>query len=205
MSQSSQINNLYGIAEFVLFITSYIPLFILIVLKQVSENINFAAWGGFNKEAIGIFFHKFGFSFSLIVISVFSLVGCTLLFYNFNKDIDNGENVILKEVQNRNSESIGYIATYILPFIFQSFSTWYEILAFIFLMAIIYRIYVNSNLLLINPILSFRYSIFEIDYEEQSGKKRHGLIIIRDKCVTEDMIIKIYPIRYKLFFAKNRE
>lgn len=205
MSRSSQINNLHGIAEFVLFITSYIPLFILIVLKQISENIAFVSWGGFNREAVATFFYKFGFSFSLIIISIFSLIGCRLLFSNFNRNIDNGENVTLKDVQNRNSESIGYIATYILPFIFQSFNTWYEIFAFIFLMAIIYRIYVNSNLLLINPILSFRYSIFEIDYEEQSGKKRHGLIIIRDKHVMEDMIIRIYPIGYKLFFAKDRE
>lgn len=205
MSQNNQINRLYGIAEFVLFTTSYIPLFVLLVLKQISENVAYFNWGGLNKDSFELFFDKFGFSFFLILISFFSLVGCKLLFSNFEKNINNGNVVTLTDVRNRNSESIGYIATYIIPFIFQSFNTWYEISAFIFLMIIIYRIYVNSNLLLINPVLSFKYSIFEIEYEEQNGKRRSGLIIINDKHIIEDAIVNIYPIGYKLFFAKNRE
>lgn len=205
MGQNNQINRLYGIAEFVLFTTSYIPLFVLLVFKQISENVAYFNWGGLNKDSFELFFDKFGFSFFLIVISFFSLVGSKLLFSNFEKNINNGNVVILTDVRNRNSESIGYIATYIIPFIFQSFNTWYEIFAFIFLMIIIYRIYVNSNLLLINPILSFKYSIFEIEYEEQNGKRRSGLIIIKDKHIIEDAIVNIYPIGYKLFFAKSRE
>ena len=168
MGQTNQINRLYRIAELVLFITSYTPLFILIVLKQISENVTYLNWGGINRESINLFIEKFGFSFSLITISIFSLIGCRFLFSNFQKNINNGEIVILTDVRNRNSESIGYIATYIIPFIFQCFNTRYEIFAFTFLMIIIYRIYVNSNLLLINPILSFKYSIFEIEYIEQS-------------------------------------
>lgn len=198
-------NKLYGIAEFVLFATSYIPLFLLIVFKQISENSEFLHWGGWSKETRLVFYEKFGFSFLLIFLSIFSLWGCKLLFSNFKKNIDNGENITLKDVRNRNGESIGYIATYIIPFIFQSFNSYYEIFAFFFLMIIIYRIYVNSNLLLINPILSFRYSIFEIQYEEQNGKSRNGLIIIQNKFIEEDTMIKIYPIGHKLFFAENRE
>lgn len=205
MSKTTQVNSLHRIAEFVLFSTSYIPLFILIVLKQISENKNYLNWGGFNCESINLFIEKFGFSLSLIIISIFSLIGCTFLFSNFRRNINNGEIVILSDVRNRNNESIGYIATYIIPFIFQSFNTYYEIFAFLFLMVIIYRIYVNSNLLLINPILSFKYSIFEIEYIQQCGKKRCGLIIIDDKYVIEDTKINIYPIGYKLFFANNRE
>ncbi len=198
-------NELYGIAEFVLFVTSYIPLFLLIVFKQISGNSDYLQWGGLGKKSILIFCEKFGFTFLLVFISIFSLWGCKILFSNFKKNIDNGENITLKDVRNRNSESIGYIATYIIPFIFQSFGSYYEIFAFFFLMIIIYRIYVNSNLLLINPILSFKYSIFEIEYEEQNGKNRNGLIIIQNKFIKEDTMIKIYPIGYKLFFAEDRE
>ncbi|PTD15046.1 hypothetical protein [Flavobacterium columnare] len=195
---------LYGISEFVLFITSYIPLFILILFKQFSENLQYLNWGGLEKKQIEVFITKFGFSTFLIAISLFSSIGCFLLFSNFNKNINNGENVILIDVKNRNSESIGYIATYIIPFIFQSFNNLYEIFAFLFLMLIIYRIYINSNLLLINPILSFVYSIYEVEYQEQNGKKRNGLIIIKDKHIDEETMITIYSIGHKLFFAKNR-
>lgn len=204
MNSNNQINSLYGIAEFVLFITSYIPLFALIIFKQVSENVGYFNWGGFNQYSVVIFLTKFGFSAFLSVVSIFSLIGCKLLFSNLKKNIKNGDNIILKDVKNRNSESIGYIATYIIPFIFQNFSSWYEIFAFIFLMVIIYRIYINSNLLLINPLLSFKYSIFEIEYEEQGGKRRNGLIIINEKNLVEDSIIKIYSIGHKLFFASSR-
>ncbi len=115
MGQTNQINRLYRIAELVLFITSYTPLFILIVLKQISENVTYLNWGGINRESINLFIEKFGFSFSLITISIFSLIGCRFLFSNFQKNINNGEIVILTDVRNRNSESIGYIATYIIP------------------------------------------------------------------------------------------
>ncbi|MDQ8015157.1 MAG: hypothetical protein REI96_22110 [Flavobacterium nitrogenifigens] len=194
---------LYGVAEFVLFITSYLPLFILIVFKQFSENTQYLYWGGLKFENLLVFITKFGFSTLLLITSFISLIGCKLLFSNFEKNINNGENVTLVDVKNRNSESIGYIATYIIPFIFQSFNSWYEIFAFFFLMFIIYRIYINSNLLLINPILSFNYSIFEIEYEEQNGKKRNGLIIIKDKHIEEESMITIYSIGQKLFYAKK--
>lgn len=52
MGQTNQINRLYRIAELVLFITSYTPLFILIVLKQISENVTYLNWGGINRESI---------------------------------------------------------------------------------------------------------------------------------------------------------
>lgn len=203
--RNNETNTLYGVAEFVLFVTSYIPLFLLIIFRQISKNIDYLNWGGINKQAMIFFLGKFGFSLFLIIISLFSLYGCIALFSNFDKNIDNGENIILKDVRNRNSEAIGYIATYIIPFIFQSFDNFYEIFAFVFLMVIIYRIYINSNLLLINPLLSFIFSIFDIEYEEQNGKKRNGLIITKDKYIKEDTIITVYPIGYKLFYAKSRE
>ncbi len=202
--KNNHTNKLHGIAEFVLFATSYIPLFLLIVFKQSYENTNYLHWGGLDKISIILLFEKFGLSIFLLLVSVFSLFSCRLLFSNFEKSINNGENVILKDLKNRNSESIGYIATYIIPFIFQRFNNCYEVIAFIFLMVIIYRIYINSNLLLVNPILSFKYSIFEIEYEEQNSKRRNGLIIIKDKYIQEDTIIKLYPIGYKLFFATNK-
>ena len=116
----------------------------------------------------------------------------------------NGENVVIQKIDNKNSESIGYIATYILPFLFQSFNNWYEIFAFIFLMTIIYRIYIHSNLILVNPILSFKFSLFEVEFIQQNGKIRNGLIIIENQNVSEDDMIKIYEIGFKLFYATKK-
>jgi hypothetical protein len=200
----TKINNLKVMAQFVLFVTSYLPLFILVIVRQVCENHNFIHFGGFKLEAIALFFQKFGLSSVLLLISLVGLFGCFLIFKNLEEDADNGDNVTVVNVNNKNSESIGYIATYIIPFLFQNFSDWYELFAFAFVMFIIYRIYVNSNLILINPFLSFKYSIFEIEYKQQNGKIKNGLVISNKKYLEEDTIIKIYEIGFKLFYCKNK-
>ena len=203
MKKQTENTNLYGVAKIVLFVTSYLPLFVLIIFKQLYDNRQFLHWGGISKASVEIFFVKFGITLLLTVISILGLLGCKVLFSNLRNDVKNGDNVTITNISNRNSEPIGYIATYIIPFMFQGFNTVYELFATLFLFVIIYRIYINSNMLLINPILSFKYSIFEIEYEEQSGKRRNGLIIIRNTDIEEDYIIKIYPIGFKLFFANR--
>lgn len=197
-------NNLNKYAQFVLFASSYIPLFILIVFKQISENISSLHWGGLNVDAISICLQKFGLSIFVVVIAAIGYIGYKLTFQKLEEDSPNGDNVTIVKIDNKNNESIGYIATYIVPFLFQSFNGWYAPCALIFLMTIIYRIYINSNLILINPVLSFRYSLFEIEYRRQDGKIKNGLIIIKEKYIDEEDKIKIYEIGFKLFYATRR-
>jgi len=202
MKNIRNINNFNEIALFSLFATSYIPLFILIGLKQTLVNISFLDWGGLSIEAIVICLQKFGLTILVFLISVFGLFGCKFIFNNLEKDSINGDNVTVINVNNKNSESIGYIATYIIPFLFQNVNDWYELFAFAFLMIIIYRIYINSTMILINPVLSLKYSIFEIEYKQQNDKIKNAFAISKEKYLTEDSIIKIYEIGFKLFYVK---
>jgi hypothetical protein len=195
------INGFNRIALVVLFVTSYIPLFILVILKQVSENRYFLIWGGFNRDAILLCIQKFGFSMFLCLISILGLLGIIFTFKKLEKDSKNGDNVITINVSNKNNESVGYIATYIVPFLSQNFNGLYEIITFVFLMMIIYSVYINSNMILINPILNLKYSIFQIEYREQNGKEKNGLVIIKSKYLMEEAYIKIYPIGFKLYYV----
>lgn len=204
MTKNNKVNNLRKEAQFVLFATSYLPLFVLIIFKQISENYSYLYWGGLNLDATVLMMQKFSLSILLFLISLIGMIGCKLLFRNLEKLSPNGENVTICKIDNKNSESIGYIATYIVPFLFQSFNGWYELIALIFLLMIIYRIYINSNLILINPILSFKYSLFEIEYRKQNGKLKNGLIITQDKYLEEDNIIKIYEVGFKLFYGVTK-
>ncbi len=202
MSKRSNINNLHGIAQFALFVTSYFPLFALIIIRQVSENSDYLNYTGFEWIYIKLFFLKFGLSAILTLVSLVGLYGYRKTLGNIEEVAQNGRPVKIIDVKNKNSEAIGYIATYIIPFLFQSFSGWYECVSVLFLLGIIYRIYINSSLLLINPILSFRFSIYEIEYTDgDKGKK--GLIISRDKYLQDEANIKIYEIGHKLYFAIN--
>ncbi len=198
----NDINNLHGLAQFALFVSSYLPLFILIIVRQVSENSMFLHWAGFSFVGIKIFALKFGLSTILILVSIIGLFGYWQTLGNIEEVAKNGNPVTVKDVKNKNSEAIGYIATYIIPFLFQSFTGWYECVSVLFLMVIIYRIYINSSLLLINPLLSFKFSIYEIEYVE-NNKNKNGLIISRDKCLQDDSNIKLYEIGHKLYFATD--
>lgn len=202
MAKKNNINNLHSIAQFALFVTSYFPLFALIIIRQVSENSEFLNYGDFNWTSIKVFLSKFGLSAILSVVSVIGFWGYWNTLGNIEEVAENGRPVKIKDVKNKNSEAIGYIATYIIPFLFQDFSDWYECVSIIFLLGIIYRIYINSSLLLINPILSFRFSIYEIEYKD-GEKEKNGLVISRDKYLQDEADVKIYEIGHKLYFAIN--
>jgi len=45
-------NNLERKAQFALFVTSYLPLFILIIFKQIYKNFLYLKWGGFDLTSI---------------------------------------------------------------------------------------------------------------------------------------------------------
>lgn len=202
MRKKSNINNLHGIAQFALFVTSYFPLFALIIIRQVFENSEFLIYSGFDWASIKLFVSKFGLSAILTIVSLIGLFGYWKTLGNIEEVAENGRPVKIKDVKNKNNEAIGYIATYIIPFLFQSFNGWYECISVLFLVGIIYRIYINSSLLLINPILSFRFSIYEIEYTD-GGKEKNGLIISRDKYLQDEAYVKIYEIGHKLYFAIN--
>lgn len=196
------INRLHGLAQFTLFVTSYLPLFALIMLRQVSENCNYLNWAGFTSDGLKLFLSKFGLTTVLLIISVIGMFGYIKTIGNIQEVAKNGYPVIVTDVKNKNSEAIGYIATYIIPFLFQSFNGWYECVSVLFLLSVIYKIYINSSLLLINPVLSFKYAIYEIEYME-NDKTKNGLIISSDKYMQDDARIKIYEIGHKLYFSIN--
>lgn len=202
MTDRRQTNNLHGLAQFALFVTSYLPLFFLIAVRQVSENYNYLHWAGFSLISFKTFFLKFGLTLVLTTCSIIGWVGYKITIGNIERVAQNGFPITVTDVKNKNSEAIGYIATYIIPFLFQSFNGWYECFSVLLLMYIIYRIYINSSLLLINPLLSIKFAIYEIEYQENS-KTKNGLIISRDKYLQEDTEIKLYEIGHKLYFATN--
>lgn len=192
---------LYGVAKFALFSTSYAPLFILVIVKQVHDNWSFLHFGGWNVEAIMCFFSKFFVTIILLLVLLFGVMGCFFLFSNLKKK--KGDVVEIKEINNRNSESIGYMASYIIPFVFQSFNSSYEIFSIFFIFLMMYTIYVNSNMLLINPLLNVcHYSIFEMQFMYQE-QEQSGLVIMHNSVFEANSTIKISPIGFKLYYANN--
>lgn len=200
-------NGLKRLALFSLFITSYIPLFAIVVLKQLNDGAEYLHWGGFNNEAIGCFLRHFGMSAVLLVLSAFGIVGTIVLFHNLKSNLPNGSTVKVKKINNRNSEAIGYIATYIVPFFTSDFSVWFECVVFGVIIILIYTIYTNSSMILINPLLSIWYSLLEIEYTivgDSSEEIHDALIITSTKDYKENINYQIYQIGFKLYYGKEK-
>jgi hypothetical protein len=90
----------------------------LIVARQVSENLDSFHWAGFSAEGVKTLILKFGLSLVLSIVSLIGLFGYLQTLGNIEEVAKNGYPVKVKDVKNKNSESIGYIATYIIPFLF---------------------------------------------------------------------------------------
>ncbi|HFK5574889.1 TPA: hypothetical protein ACG0AX_003255, partial [Elizabethkingia anophelis] len=191
---------LNNIAILVLFLTSYIPLFGLLILRQIKQNSDFLYFGGFHKAHILLALEKFGLSYICLFISILGYTGLRFLFTNLEKKKSNGDLVKVKEIENKNSESISYISTYIVPFIFQDTNNIFDILSIFIVLIIIFFIYIKSNMIVINPILSITHTLFQIEYSKKDNLKK-ALLITKIEDLEENQEVKINLIAKNIYYG----
>ena len=160
-------------------------------------------WGGCDLTAIWVFVQQFWAVTLIICFLVYSSLGTIFLLRNLKSTSKtNQQKIIVKNIADKSAETISYIATYIIPFVYDV-QNGYDMLFMLFVLAIIYLIYVNSSLVAINPILAILYGLYEIEYEEM-GKNRSIIVIASNKYIVEGDEINIYPIGRKLYFSNNQ-
>ena len=191
---------LNNIAIFVLFITSYIPLFGLLILRQIKQNIDYLNFGGISQESIFLAFRKFGLSGFLFLVAVFGYIGLKFLLTNLDTKKSNGELVKIVEVENKNNESISYISTYIVPFIFQDTNNFFDIASISIVLIIVCGIYTKSNMIVINPILSITHTLYQIDYNKKNQTKK-ALLITKEEDLESGQEIKINLITKNIYYG----
>src|SRR5439155_10567478 len=134
----------------VLFLSSYSPLFVILVIRDSFEN---ALWCG----AL----------IALAVLSIFALLTCLQFFPRQDPHV-----ATAVEVHRRSTEAIGYIVTYLIPFLDVNLDSDSDVIALLVLLGVIGLLYVHSNLIYINPVLNlFGYHLFELttDHGKQSA------------------------------------
>lgn len=191
------------LAQLSLFITSYIPLFLLIVVKQFSNNITYLKWGGLTRSSFWLFLKMFWLSIALLLVSFLAILATNCLLKNLHKGAVDGFEVRVIDTKNLGSEAVGYIGTYIIPFLFQGYNSWAEIVALFILLFIIYRVYVNSSMILVNPFLAMRYPILEVVVENPQEIKSTCMIITKEKSIEDNSIIRLNRIGHKLYYARK--
>lgn len=155
-------------SKFVFFYLAYLPLIlILLVLNMdISWSLLFVS--------IGVIF--FGF---IIFIPLLRTI----------KSVSPTEEKI-EVIADNNSTVIGFIVTYISPFLIQ-FTSLNSVIAFSILVLIIFLIYIETSIFSINPLLKiiFGYNIYEVNV---SNKKYH--LLSKKKGLSRNLVLRIKQI-----------
>lgn len=203
MKKHKQREKLPAALKLSLFCTSYAPLFAIIVIKQLLENADYLSFGGINMPAITNFVQKFGVSITLSVLIIFGLGGMYMFVSNMKELTENnGHKFVVRKIQNKNNESIGYVATYLVPFMFQSFSSPFEIMSFSVLLIVVYIIYTHSTLIIVNPLLNLKYSLFDIEFTDlKSGEDAQATFIADCHYVEKGDVLISKSLGSNLYFS----
>ncbi|MGC7873717.1 hypothetical protein ACPUYX_19665 [Desulfosporosinus sp. SYSU MS00001] len=126
----------------ILFLSSYAPLLVIFAMQ--------------NR------FNNYWVSVSLIGIGFISVCFLAYLIRFSKKNIE-PIHISVQEVNYKDGEAVSYIVTYIIPFIgidLTSLNNWASLLIMFVILAVLY---INSNLLYINPLLNIAgFHIYEV-------------------------------------------
>ena len=152
-------------SKFVFFYLAYLPLFIILLVLNISISLNLLYW------VIGIVFV------------------CFLLFIPLIKSIKSlaPSKEEVEIVTNNNAEVLGFIFTYIFPFLI-TFTSLNSIIAFAILIVIVFVIYIDTSLFSVNPLLKviFGYNIYEVSF-----KGRKFFLLSKNKYFNDKVTLKI--------------
>ena len=200
---STRINRLVGLAPIVLFLSSYVPLFVLIIVRQTLSNLEYLTWGGITAESIVCMIRHFGLSVICLIMTFFGLIGTWLVFDNLNRRVESGHTFKIEELSSMNDEPLAYIATYIIPLLFGDYNSLTDCLTTICIFYIVYRLYIRSKLILVNPILSLKFSIYNVKFKD-GDIPRQGILISSNNDILEYDQVKMYNVGHQLFFGYKR-
>lgn len=128
--------------RFVLFLSSYIPLWVIFAV---------VTWEEKRMLAIG-----FG------AAAVLSFIG-TVLYLRLAQRLA-GIDLMVGVIRRKDSDTMSYIASYIIPFAATPFDKIDQTIALVIFLAVLCAVYVNSSMIHVNPLLSLMgYRLYEIE------------------------------------------
>ena len=108
----------------------------------------------------------------ILALGVVGLVGLATYFRMVQKL--NALTITVGEIQRKDAEAMAYIVSYIIPFLSIPFGDWQEGVALCIFFVVLGILYVNSNLIHINPMLNLAgYHLYEITLKDGGN---HALI-----------------------------
>ncbi len=166
-------NRLNIFIKIFLFLTAYYPLFLILFVqnsnlidKIFKEGISSIKWMNFNDSLI----------YGLIIGLIFFIL--LKIFIKFQSKSNTSQFRVIK-IKDVSHETLNYILTYLIAFLSLKLNDPKDIISILILLFIIGIIYVNSNLLYINPFLQLlNYSIYELTIKKDMAEKSIVIIAI---------------------------
>ncbi len=183
------------VSKIILFLTSYIPLGIILLIID------------FDKFTYPFFQNEI---YAFVIIILIILLPILLFFFlnHFKHRTSGWEKVKVKSVENMDSAILSYIFTYILPFL--SFPEERRIVVIVFMLIIIGILYTRSDMLGINPLLAvWGYHIVKIVWKKDDWPQSKEAILISKhdyyyiKQVKQSEIINVFQLQNELYLLKE--
>ena len=196
--------------KILMFLSSYTPLFLILLLKAISHilekvqdyanlKIPEAVLGNvtFSEQVQIITQHKTEFiSLNIIPVIVIATIILMIIVPNLilefilrdTKSSINPKDLYINSVQKMNHIYMEYLISYIIPFLSFDYSNFFDMLSLLILLLTICIIYINSDLLYVNINFSIRgYNLFKVYNEKQD----EYMVLSKKKQLYPDKILEV--------------
>lgn len=149
-----------------LFLSAYLPLFLILAIKN---------W--YNVTATLI----------VLAVGLYSFIWFLVIWIRKRETTDTFR---VFNVENKSKDALTYLVPYIISFIGFDMNKWQDLTALFVLLVILFVVYVNTDLLYINPLLTlFNYQMYGIEVGKVAAgcdKKWEITVLSPDKIRTGD-------------------
>lgn len=183
-----------------LFLSSFLPLFLLIIIKELIEILN-ENWS-FNFLNTSI----------LITLSLFVVYGLISV-KNFFKELKNTSShlvTIISKMNTTDQHFLGYFSLFVLFAVSFEIEMYSMALIFFTVLTFIGIVYIRNDMYYINPLLNILgYSFYNVEYETEQGElmKKHifhkGKLEIGAKYHLIDKYNNLFFLNYDKKFVKK--
>jgi hypothetical protein len=170
------------LVRILLFCSSYLPMVPLFCLLY---------WDAHPRWAIG-----------LIIFGVFVL-GVNFFYFGILVPSMNTTTIRVSEVQDRSSDLMAYLASYILPFVSFTLDTWKQILAILFTLCLFGYVYVSSMMIHINPTLHILFGLHLYDVTIEGRQNQHFSLLARHRPLASNQDLWVIDVGYGIFIEKK--
>lgn len=166
------------VVKVLLFLSSYLPLFAILTLVSWSKNRPLA--------------------YAFIAVGVVSWIVLEL-YLRYARTKVNPEKLEIKSAQQRDAEILSYIVTYLIPFMADFSKPPLELVALGIFFVVIGFLYVNSNMIHINPMLNLQgFHLFEVELADGTS---HA--VLTKKRLRSDTTLQAVTIGEHIYLSKE--